>query len=141
MNQYKFDFSNGSFINLGSGLLKIIKEEMSEEDYNKEPYQHVDMTTLLMQGNIDNVGAVMTQLCIAADTADDTWLTRLKNSNGFDGLVERFEKEYYYLSDSKIQSLIISEYDEKAKGACQQACNALGFYEALHRMSRTGRGR
>ena len=100
---------------LGDLLLQPIKEEMSEEDYNKEPDKHVDMTTLLMQGNIESVNSLMSSLYMAADTGKEGWTERLKKSGGTDAIFDRYEKDFPALSESKINSLMISDYDAQAK--------------------------
>ena len=113
MNQYLDDDCDHA--GLGDLLLKPIKEEMTKEEYEKAPKEHVDMTTLVMQGNINNVNALMSDLSMAVDTADDSWTARLGKSDGIDGLFTRYENEYTGLSESALTSLIISEYDDQAK--------------------------
>ena len=118
MNQYLDDDSNYSA--LGDLLLKPIREEMSEEEYKKAENEHLDLTTLLMQGNIDLVNSLMSDLSLALDTADSSWLERLKKSEGISGLTDKFEEAYPSLSESKITSLIRSEYDDEAKELAQK---------------------
>ena len=100
---------------LGDLLLQPIKEEMTEDDYSKEKEKHADMTTILMQGNINSVDTLMTDLCLASDTADEGWISRLSGSSGLEGLFETYEKDYPSLSESKITALLKSDYDEEAK--------------------------
>ena len=118
MNQYLDDDSNYSA--LGDLLLKPIKEEMSEEEYKKAEKEHLDLTTLLMQGNIDLVNSLMSYLSLALDTTDSSWLERLKKSEAISGLTDKFEEAYPSLSESKIASLIRSEYDDEAKELAQK---------------------
>lgn len=87
---------------LGDLLLQPIKEEMKEEDYNKEPTKHADMTTLILQGNMGYVNNIMTDICYAADTAADNWVGRLEKSKGLDGLMERYESQYASFAESKL---------------------------------------
>ena len=71
--------------------------------------------TLVMQGNINYVTSILSDLCLAADTAQDSWLTRLKNNGGTNALIERFEGEYAGLAESKLEALLVSQYDDEAK--------------------------
>lgn len=57
----------------------------------------------------------MSNLCLAADTSEENWLTRLGRTDGVDGMFERFEKDYPTLSESRLTTLLRSEYDESAK--------------------------
>ena len=107
------------FSGLGDLLLEPIKEEMTEAEYNKEPTKHVDMTTVLMQGNISSVNALMSDLCLAADSSENGWIARFRES-GVTRLFDRYEEEYPQLSESKLTSLIQSEYDEDAKLLAQK---------------------
>ena len=54
---------------LGDLLLKPIKEEMSKQEYNKVPTKHADLTTIIMQGNIESVNALMNCLSMASDNS------------------------------------------------------------------------
>ena len=107
------------FGGLGDLLLEPVREEMSEADYNKEPDKHVDLTTVIMQGNLDSVNALMSDLCLAADTSGNGWIARLKES-GSDRLYDRYEAEYPELSESKLSALIQSEYDDEARVFAQK---------------------
>ena len=100
---------------LGDLLLKPTKEEMGEEEYNKAPKEHADMTTIILQGNVNSISSLMTNLCLAADTSKEGWVARLKASKGVDGLFKSYEQQYPGLSESKLTSLMLSEYDEQAK--------------------------
>ncbi len=100
---------------LGDLLLKPLKEEMSADEYAKAEKEHVDITTLIMQGNLNNVSALMSGLCMAADTSETGWLTRLRASGGVDELYSRFEKENPSLPESRHNALVASIYDEQAK--------------------------
>ena len=99
-------------------------EEMSEEDYNKEPEKHADMTTIMLQGNLDSVKAVMETLACACDTSDTTWLERLKEIKDSEGLYEKYEKKYPELSQSSLDKLIAADYDEAAKQLASSLENA-----------------
>ena len=79
LNRFSDDDSNDAL--MGDLLLKPIKEEMTEEEYNKAPKEHADMTTVMMQGNVQIVREMMTYLAYAADTSDTTWLQRLGDAN------------------------------------------------------------
>ena len=105
---------------LGDLLLKPIKEEMTEEEYEKAPKEHVDMTTLVMQGNVNNVSTLMSDLCMAADTSETGWLSRLADFGGFDDLYGRYEKEYPALPESRLNALLKSNYDEQAVIAAEK---------------------
>ena len=100
---------------LGDLLLKPIKEEMTEEEYNAAAKEHADMTTLVMQGNLSQVNTLMSDLCMAADTSETGWLSRIKAEGGYDELVSRCEKEFPQLSESKLSAVLASKYDEQAK--------------------------
>ena len=115
---------------LGDLLLAPVKEEMSEEDYNKEPEKHADMTTIMLQGNLDSVKAVMEIL--ACDTSDTTWLERLKEIKDGEGLYEKYEKKYPELSQSSLDKLIAADYDEAAKqlaGSLENAKSSIELYK------------
>ena len=88
---------------------------MSAEEYAKAEKEHVDITTLIMQGDLNNVSALMSGLCMAADTSETGWLTRLRASGGVDELYSRFEKENPSLPESRLNALVASIYDEQAK--------------------------
>ena len=113
LNKYTDDDSGDA--PLGDLLLKPIREEMSEEDYKKAEKEHADMTTIMMQGNLDIVHEIMTYLAYSADSSGTTWLERLKDTNTLDDLTEKYSEEYPTLSESKINNLLISMYDEDAK--------------------------
>ena len=57
----------------------------------------------------------MSYLAYAADTSDSSWLARLEKSGSIDGLIDKYEKEYPSMSESKLYSIITADYDEKAK--------------------------
>ena len=113
MNKYTDDDSDNA--PLGDLLLKPVKEEMSEADYEKAKTEHADITTLMLQGNLDIVRDIMAQLAYAADTGEKSWLDRLGDANTPDELIEVYEDEYPALSESKLENLLISEFDEDAK--------------------------
>jgi hypothetical protein len=100
---------------LGDLLLKNVREEMKESVYKEVEKEHADLTTLLMQGNLSNVSSLLNDLCLAADTANDTWLSRLRQSNGIEGLIEKYQKLYPNLPESKLYTVMRSEYDDEAK--------------------------
>ena len=113
LNKYTDDDSDNA--PLGDLLLKPVKEEMTEDEYEKAKAEHADMTTIMMQGNLEIVHEIMTYLAYSADTAKESWLDRLADANSLDDLVEMYEDEYPALSESKIENLLVSEYDEEAK--------------------------
>ena len=112
MNKYYDDDSEGAL--MGDLLLKPIKEEMPEEKFKAAEKEHADMTTVLLQGNLDIVRDIMANLAYAADTSESSWLERL-GSVSFDGFYESYQNEYPSLSESQIDSLIIADNDDDAR--------------------------
>ena len=100
---------------LGDLLLVKTKEEMTEEEYNKEPKKHADLTTLLMQSNSVELKEALVGLFYAMDTAEDSWVSRLSDAGDFASISAKFEEEYSSVSESNRFKLITAEYDEDAK--------------------------
>ena len=113
LNKYYDDDCNKA--TMGDLLLKPVKEEMSEEDYKKAEKEHADLTTIMMQGNLDIVREMMGYLAYAADIGETSWLERLKTVNNVQTLFQKYSKEFPSLSESKISSLLVSLYDDDAK--------------------------
>jgi hypothetical protein len=68
-----FDDDTGKY--MGDLLLNTMKTE-DEAAWEKDPKNHADMVTILMQGNSTVVSEIMQNLAFASDTAEDSWLDR-----------------------------------------------------------------
>ncbi|MCQ2468663.1 MAG: hypothetical protein MJ100_02495, partial [Ruminococcus sp.] len=82
---------------LGDLLLNPVKQEMSDAEYEKlsddEKKQHADLVEMLLRGNSESIKLIERYLALAADCGDDTWMERLENLCGVDGLYDSFESE------------------------------------------------
>ena len=113
LNHYIDEDSNDT--PLGDLFLEKVKEEMTEEEYYKEPEKHADLTTLLMQSNSLQLKEALEGLYYAMDTAEDSWITRLADAGDFASISARYEEEFSTVSESDRFKLITAEYDEDAK--------------------------
>ena len=95
---------------MGDLLLNETKEEMGDAAYNKlsdeEKLQHVDMTTILMEGNSDATRYIEQILAMGADTdSEKTWIDRLAESGTYDDMMDALEEE----ADTKGETFLPSE--------------------------------
>ncbi len=72
LNKFKDDDSGAL---MGDLLLNTLRTE-DEAAWQADPAHHADMVTILMQGNSACVSEIMQNLAFAADTADDSFVTR-----------------------------------------------------------------
>ena len=113
--------NNGALI--GDLLLNETKEELGDDAYDKlsdeEKLQHLDMTTLLMQGNSDATKYIEQLLAMGADTdTEKTWLNRISDIGTYDDMMNakeaEAEEEGKTFSPSIADAELSAEYDDKA---------------------------
>ena len=108
---------------IGDLLLNETKEEMGDAAYEKltdeEKLEHLDMTTLLMQGNSDATKYIEQLLAMGADTdTEKTWLNRISDIGTYDDMMDAKEAEAEEQGRTFVPSIADSElaaaYDNKA---------------------------
>ena len=113
--------NNGAKI--GDLLLNETKEEMGDAAFEKlsdeEKLQHLDMTTLLMQGNSDATKYIEQLLAMGADTdTEKTWLNRISDIGTYDDMMAAKEAEAEAddktFSPSIADAELSAQYDDKA---------------------------
>ena len=81
---------------LGDLLLNKTKYELGDDAYNAlsdvEKKNHADILTLLTQGNGQAIMMIETLLARSADTADNSWMDRIKDFD-LDALKEQIKKD------------------------------------------------
>ena len=96
---------------LGDLLLNPVKQEMSDAEYEKladdEKKQHADLVEMLLRGNSASLKLMEQYLALAADCGDDTWMERLEELGGFDGLYDSYEISNKKKTTSEIRQGII----------------------------------
>ena len=101
---------------VGTLFLNLIKEEMSESEYNAltnaERKEHADFTTMMLQGNAIAAVAIEQIVAMATDTNESTWLERLSEI-GPDGLVDKYVNEQG-MTTKQAQSEIVLDYSDAA---------------------------
>ena len=104
---------------LGDLLLNPVKQEMSDAEYEKlaedEKKQHADLVEMLLRGNSASLKLMEQYLALAADCGDDTWMERLEELGGFDGLYDSYEISNKKKTTSEIYQMLTKNYDEKAQ--------------------------
>ena len=107
---------------LGDLLLNETVEEMGEEAYNKlsdeEKMKHANMTTILMQGNLNLVIDIEEIIAIGSDTDSGTWVDRYVESPSYDKMLEELEAEAKKAGKAFVQSdaekELVAKYDTAA---------------------------
>ena len=105
---------------MGDLLLNKTKFELGDKAYDalseKEKKNHCDILTLLMQSNGQAAFTLETLLAKAADTADNTWIDRLAETN-LDDLMVQMESENPNLSS---RTDLLSELDKRYYDTAKQ---------------------
>ena len=123
---------------LGDLLLNETKEEMGDDAYNKlsdvEKLQHLDMTTLLMQGNSNAMMYIEQLLAMGADTSTDTtWLKRLEASGSYDSMMDAMEEQAEAdgatFSPSDAAADLASKYDSAATKLAIMITNIQKYFQ------------
>ena len=123
---------------IGDLLLNETKEELGDTAYNKlsddEKLQHLDMTTLLMQGNSDAMMYIEQLLAMGADTSTDTtWLKRLEASGSYDSMMDAMEEQAEAdgatFSPSDAAADLASKYDSAAMKLAIMITNIQKYFQ------------
>ena len=98
---------------LGDLLLNKTKYELGDKAYNalsdSDKKNHADILTILMQANGKATLSIEKLITRAADSGDDSWIDRLKDTT-LDDLIDRTEKENKSLTS---KTDILKELDKK----------------------------
>ncbi len=112
----------GKVKNLGDLLLNKTRYEMGEEKYKKlSSYQllnHIDIVSIITEGNADIVSTVKKVLLMAADTDEKTWIQRMSKIDYEDLEQEakaELEKAGIKATQSNIDKRLDSKYNDVAK--------------------------
>ena len=113
---------NGN-MKMGDLLLNETKEEMGEDAYNKlsdeEKLQHVDMTTILMEGNSDATKYIEQLLAMGCDTKDSSWIERVEKMGTYDDMMDTLEQSADVKGETFIPSEAAAELSAKYDDAAQ----------------------
>ena len=111
LNRFTDDDTGGQPI--GDLLLNKTKYEMGDDAYNRlsdsEKKKHLDILTMLMEGNGKAVLAIESYLSQATDTSEDSWLDRMQKTN-IDELIDEVKKENRRLTT---RADVYAELDKK----------------------------
>ena len=104
--------------NLGDLLLKKVKEEYTDEEYNALPDSEkakvADMTTILMQGNSLAILSMERIIAMGTDESDTPWANRYQEAKTYDEMVEDL-MDSLNLTVSEAQKKLDTEYSADAK--------------------------
>ena len=103
---------------MGDLLLKKIKEEYSDEEWNAlsadEQAKTADMTTILMQANSDAVLSIEQTIATATDDGDKLWIERYEEIPTYDEMLEDLMSSQG-LTVNEAEKQLAAEYDDDAK--------------------------
>ncbi len=103
---------------MGDLLLKKIKEEYSDEEWNalsaEEQAKTADMTTILMQANSDAVLSIEQTIATATDSGDKLWIERYEETQTYDEMLEDLMSSQG-LTVNEAERQLAAEYDDDAK--------------------------
>ncbi len=116
LNKFTDDDTGGAPI--GDLLLNKTKYELGDKAYealsDEEKKKHMDIVTLLMQGNMTGITMMEKLLVRAADSSTSTWIDRLEET-GYDKLIEEFEDKYPDADKNEILKKMDKKYNDTAK--------------------------
>lgn len=121
---------------VGSLFLNLLKEEMSESEYNGltnvERKDHGDFTTMMLQGNSLAIIAIERIVAMATDTNDTSWLERL-SALGPDGLIDKYIDEKGITRKAAISdiSLDYSDTADQLLAMWEPLQNSIELYETI----------
>ncbi len=103
---------------MGELLLNETVQEMDSEKYDAlsdaDRNQHADMVKILMQGNSSATLAMEQYLCMASDTADNSFIDRLSEMESYDEFETAYAKENGITNGDAIEKALAAEYDDTA---------------------------
>ncbi len=103
---------------MGELLLNKTVQELGDEEYNKmsdtEKANHADMVKILMQGNSTTTLSIEQYLCIASDTASDSFVDRLVKLNCYDDFESEYADSHNITDGTKLEKSLAADYDDTA---------------------------
>ena len=117
LNKFKDDDSGAL---MGDLLLNTLKTE-DEAAWEADKTKHADMVTILMQGNSTCVSEIMQNLAFAADTADDSFVSRAIEAAGssekqpFDAFFDAYMEKHPGSTKDEAVTDLMRLYDDDAK--------------------------
>lgn len=103
---------------MGELLLNKTVQEMGDDAYNALPdaekANHADMVKILMQGNSQVTLNIEQYLCIASDTADNSFVDRLADIGSYDDFETNYAKEHNIIDGDALEKALAAEYDDTA---------------------------